>query len=306
MSTYLRKCIDIAPTAVISPELNPPNDFRKLVTQPWWRALRETTSFARIWAPWPELQRKAVDAPGGPSLAALDAQVETALADGLQIVMLPYRYPGWANGTEGIAFGSPADSALQPQDRVTQFAQYLDWIEGRRPTRPGYKTSDYRMPTDGFGPSSPWGRFVAFLWERYADRIAAFEVVNEPNGQLWPQRSTVVTDDLAVRWGTAGTVLLTAPAVAQMMATVDALARRHPNPPLLLGPSCSDSLTIAPRTTTITHKNPYASSDDPFAEALLAALEFEPDERWVWSYHNYSDIERNYQHVVYLRRVLTE
>ena len=46
------------------------------------------------------------------------------------------------------------------------------------------------MPPDGFGPDSKWCAFVTWLWNRYADRLAAFEVVNEPNGQLWPQRST--------------------------------------------------------------------------------------------------------------------
>src|SRR6478735_106481 len=245
MSTYLRKCIDIAPTAITNPFSNPPNDFRKLVDQPWWGALRATTSFARLWADWPSLQPTAGSPPGGVSLAALDAQVEAAAANGLQLILLPYRYPKWANGTDGLVFGSAVDTEFFPQDRVTSLTAYLDWIAGRRTTRPGYKTYEYRLPPDGFGPGSQWAGFVEFLWNRYADRLAAFEVVNEPNGQLWPQRSTVVTDDLTVRWGTEGSVLLTAPAVAQMMATVDALARRHPNPPLLLAPSCSDSITVA-------------------------------------------------------------
>ena len=61
------------------------------------------------------------------------------------------------------------------------------------------------MPIDGFGPDSAWGEFVAWLWERYADRLTAFEVVNEPNLQIWPQRSPVETDVLADKWGTAGT-----------------------------------------------------------------------------------------------------
>src|SRR5690349_20060859 len=107
MSTYLRKCIDISPTAVVSPEFDPPNDFRKLVGQPWWHKLRETTSFARVWASWLELQRNA-GAIGGPSLAALDAQVETALADGLRLIMVPWRYPSWVNGTAGMVLGSAA------------------------------------------------------------------------------------------------------------------------------------------------------------------------------------------------------
>ena len=34
MSSYLRKCIDIAPTPISSPDINPPNDYAKLVLAP--------------------------------------------------------------------------------------------------------------------------------------------------------------------------------------------------------------------------------------------------------------------------------
>ena len=94
-----------------------------------------------------------------------------------------------------------------------------------------------------------------------------------------------------------------------MMETVDALARSRPNPPILLAPSCSDSLTVAPRATTTNHTNRHTPSDDPFAESLLAALAargFDGGDRWIWSYHNYSDVERKLPHVVDLRRILAE
>src|SRR5690349_4617952 len=98
MSTYLRKCIDIAPTAVITPGPGVPNDYRNLRTTSWWPILRATTSHMRLWADWPSLQHGATAAPGehpldaGP-LAALDGQVEAAVADGLKLILLPYRYP---------------------------------------------------------------------------------------------------------------------------------------------------------------------------------------------------------------------
>ena len=44
MSTYLRKCIDIAPTAVVDPGPFVANDYRNLRQQSWWPALRATTS----------------------------------------------------------------------------------------------------------------------------------------------------------------------------------------------------------------------------------------------------------------------
>jgi hypothetical protein len=295
MSTYMRKCIDIAPTAVINPERNPANDYTKLVQQPWWPPLRATTTHARFWADWPSLQPVAGTPPNA---ALLDAQVDAALADGMKIIMVPYRYPMWTNGTEGIVVGSETDNSFFPWDRVVRLAQYMEWRAGLR-LRPGFKAFQYRMPLDGFGPDSQWGRYVAWLWDRYADRLEAFEVVNEPNGQLWPQRSQVETEDFDTRWSD-GAAIVTAPAVAEMMLTVDGLARDHAKPPLLLAPSCSDSLTVAPRTTTLTLD---------FAAALLDALEargFRADERWIWAYHNYVDVEQRRQQVVALRALLAE
>jgi hypothetical protein len=311
MSIYLRKCIDIAPTAVITPGPFVPNDYRNLRNASWWPALRATTSYIRLWADWPSLQPVAGLDPGTggnapASLAALDGQVDAAVADGLKLIMLPYRYPRWSNGTADIT-GTLADATFEPWDRHARYLQYVDYLEGRRPEQ-SWKNLQYRMPGDGFGPDSAWSGFVSWLWERYADRLAAFEVVNEPNLQIWPQRSPVQTEVLSERWGTAGTHLVITPAVAEMMVTVDALARRHPGP-VLLAPSTSDSdVATVPRSTTISHANPYATSADPFVESLLDHLDargFVPDDRWIWSFHNYADFERKQQHVVYLRRVLT-
>jgi len=311
MSTYLRKCLDIAPTAVITPGPNVPNDYRNLRLQPWWPALRATTSHLRLIADWPSLQHSA-GPPGSapadlPCLDALDKQLEAAHADGMEIILFPYRYPRWANGTLGIPDG-PSNWNFEPWDRHARYQQYVDFLAGRRPQQT-WKAWEYRMPLDGFGPDSAWGRYVAWLWERYADRLTAFEVVNEPNLQVWPQRSPVDTDDLAAKWGTEGTHLVITPAVAEMMTTVDALAKTHPGP-LLLAPSCSDSdIDDIPRSTTISHSNEHADSADPFAESLLSHLEqrgFKADDRWIWAFHNYADIERDQHHIAHLRRLLIE
>jgi hypothetical protein len=312
MSTYLRKCIDIAPTAVVTPGPFVANDYLNLRRQPWWPGLRATTSWLRLWADWPTVQRVAGQPPGygeggAASLGALDAQIDAAHADGMQIILMPYRYPRWANGTEHVASGVP-DWEFFPWDRHARLAQYKEFRAGTRPQQT-WKAFEYRLPPEGHGPGTLWAAYVEWLWDRYADRIAAFEVVNEPNGQLWPQRSPVDTDDFDARWGTEGTTLVSAPAVAEMMITVDAIARRHPGGPLLLAPSTSDSdINTVLRYTTISHANEYAPFFDPFVESLLAALGqrgFVADDRWVWSFHNYSDVERKQHHAAYLRKVLT-
>jgi hypothetical protein len=93
-----------------------------------------------------------------------------------------------------------------------------------------------------------------------------------------------------------------------MMTTVDAIARAHGDGPLLLAPSTSDTLQqTVPRVTTISHRTEYTDATDTFVEALLPELArrgFSADDRWLWAYHNYTDVERDFRHVVYLRRIL--
>jgi hypothetical protein len=147
---------------------------------------------------------------------------------------MPYRYPRWANGAS-----SPRHD----------------------------KAPEYRLPDAGFEPGTPWAAFVDALWARYAGRMAYFEVVNEPNLQLWPQPGI-------------------AEHVAGMMLTVDAAAHRHDLAATCLAPSHSDAESERPWMIT---------EQAPFADALLAALDrrgFEGGNHWVWSFHNYNDIER--------------
>jgi hypothetical protein len=308
MSTYLRKCIDIAPTAIITPERDPANDYLKLRVQPWWAALRASTSWLRLLADWPTLQPVGGQPPSGPSLDALDAHVAAANADGMNIILMPYRYPRWANETEHISpEGGAEDDLFFPWDRVTTLTSYQNWRAGTG-NKPIYKNHRYRIPPEGHGPGSQWARFAEFLWERYGDRIAGFEVVNEPNFQLWPQRSEVETEIFAERWGTTGTDSLAAATTAEMIMTVDSIARRYPDGPLLLAPSTSDTLqNTMLRYATVSHTNRHVAFFDPFVEALLSALDargFVAGDRWIWSFHNYTDSERKFKFATDLRTLL--
>src|SRR5688500_1249845 len=118
MSSYLRKCIDIAPTAVVTPGPFVANDYRNLRRHTWWTALRETTRWLRLWADWPSGQLVAAHPPvdvekAAESLSALDAQIDAAHADGMQIILMPYRYPKWSNETEGRVYGNPEDDLFE-------------------------------------------------------------------------------------------------------------------------------------------------------------------------------------------------
>ena len=146
---------------------------------------------------------------------------------------MPYRYPVWVNHTRRHFHG---------------------------------KSPEWRLPDEGHGPYSAWAGFVAALWERYAGRMACFEVVNEPNLQLWPQprrgRPRGLDDRDRRRGGPR----------ARPAATC-------------LAPSISDAESDRPCMIT---------ERAPFVYALLDALDrrgFAGGDHWVWSFHNYNDAE---------------
>ncbi len=238
LAATMGRGIDLTPQGIRQP--GSPQDYTVLHAQPWAAPLIARTTHLRIWVEWPLLQPEAGFAlddpanPGFPHLEAIDAQLDAAIADGLQVILVPYRYPRWVNHTTRSGGGA-----------------HLSW---------------FHLPGDGHGPYSPWARFVEALWERYAGRMACFEVVNEPNLQLWPQAGV-------------------AERVAWMIATVDAVARRYDTAAMCLAPSISDAESDRPWRIT---------ERAPFVDALLPALErrgFAGGDHWVWSFHNYNDCE---------------
>ncbi|HYI17933.1 MAG TPA: hypothetical protein VD836_04455, partial [Solirubrobacteraceae bacterium] len=233
----LARGFDLRPAGVRWP--GAPEDYRVLREQPWAAPLIARSSLIRFWADWPVLQPTPVPLedpanPGLANLAALDGQIDAARADGLDVIVMPYRYPLWVTGATAWRWG------------VAQ---------------------QYQLPDSGHGPYSPWAVFVDALWRRYAGRMTHFEVVNEPNLQLMPQR------DMPER-------------VAVMITTADAIARRHGLAATCLAPSCSDadSLRMPPRMTR----------QPEFADRLLRALDaggFAGGDHWIWSFHNYNESE---------------
>jgi hypothetical protein len=205
------------------------------------------TPWIRMWADWPSLQpdgRLTPDDarnPGCFRLRALDEQIALARARGLKVLLMPYRFPLWANGTEPLA----ARGAVTPRHRALQ----------------------YRLPDDPYGPQSHWARFFAFLYARYHGAVEAFEIVNEPNLQLWPQRGIERH-------------------IAQLFKTAQEISARFGHSAMLLGPSISDA--DAPSGPLHTH---FAD----FVPALLdafAEVGYAPHARQAWSHHNYTDVEK--------------
>ena len=219
------------------------------------------TPWVRLWADWPQLQpepgREPHEGSGAPVLAALDRQVDAARGDGRKVMLTAWRFARWANGTDGLS--EAEDERFELVDRIPAGGD-----TARR------KELTYRLPED-LSPDGAWGRFIDFLIGRYAGRIDALELFNEPNLQMWPQQD-------------AGGALTIDAATATMMQTGVAVSARHRGAPLLVAPATGDP----------EENSRMRTGYDVFTRALLDRLAergFAPGPRFAWSHHNYTDVE---------------
>jgi hypothetical protein len=208
------------------------------------------------------------------------------------VLLLAHRFPLWANGLAdlgGERRNTDAEVAFAVPDRMSARGWQRYLAAGRDPRRvnPSRRALELRVPPEGVGPGSAWCTFLDFLYARYhrggavpGRRVHGFELVNEPNFQLWPQRAPSPTEDPF-----APGELVVHRAVADMMASARVVAERHGHTTLVLAPSTADS-EQGGRTVT------------QFAE-LTAALLAELDARGhralpteAWAHHNYVDVER--------------
>jgi hypothetical protein len=262
------RCVTLGAAGVISPGST--QDYS--ACRPF--VLDSGTRWVRMWADWPSLQPEASVAPqfgrGAWRLRSLDRQIARAGADGVRVILTSYRFPGWANGTAGLI--PPVDAVYELHDRVPAF---------------GYtgapKPLGFRLPPD-LGPGSAWGRWIEFLIARYRGRIAALELINEPNSQVWPLEDPSPTADPYDQ----GPIAIHR-AVAQMFATASGIAASYDPAPLLMGPATSDGAG----------DSRLAIGYDTFTGLLLDELDrigFVAGPRFAWSQHNYTDVEESLEH----------
>ena len=241
----LRKLLDIGPGGVIAP--GSAQDLRAAGNAGYFTDTG--TRWIRMWADWPSLQPSADHAPDDPlnpsahKLRALDEQIALANRLGIRVLLMPYRFPRWANGSE--------DGARGPR--------------GQAP--------EYRLPAGAYGHDGAWAAFFTFLHDRYhagresGPRVEGFELVNEPNLQLWPQPGVPRE-------------------VAQLLKTAQGISARRAHSTMLYAPSISDD--DAPSSERHTRW-------DEFVPALLGELEaigYLPHSGQAWSHHNYTDVEK--------------
>ena len=240
--------------------------------------------WVRIWVRWDKAQlfppsrlpisqlaSPANDLPGCGSgcgyryVQAIDAQISAARAAGLNVILINWHFPRWSNGTEG----KPADWARADRGSASTPVANL-------------KAMEYGIPIGQLGRNGYYGRWLDWLVGRYAGygRNLALEIMNEPNHQLWPQQAPSGTSDPFAQ----GTVTIGA-RVAEMLDTARAVAAARGNPILMVGPGMSDRYGADSRLMT------------NFQTAAPDVLSRLPSSGWadnfVWSHHNYSDVERN-------------
>src|SRR3954454_22240843 len=286
-----RKLIDIGPGGVIYP--GSPQDYRAYSNRTYFADTQ--TGWIRMWADWPSLQPSQayrVDdaaSPGYAQLQALDAQIGQACTDGLRVLLLPYRHPTWANGTSQLVPDSDAEIAFEPADRMSSAAWEKYVANGRDPavSNPSRRALEYGVPAEGYPLDGSWSRFFEFLYRRYhwgqrasGRWVHGFELVNEPNLQLWPQRAPSTTGD---------PFALSAPAiggtVAGLMKTCQSVSARFGHTTRLYAPSSSDSDLGSRMVTT------YSELTANLLESF-AASGYLPHSQQAWSLHNYGDVEQ--------------
>jgi Cellulase (glycosyl hydrolase family 5) len=241
--------------------------------------------WVRIWIRWDKAQplppaRVSLSALGEPAndlsecgtgcgfryIQSIDAQIEKARAAGLRVILATWQFPRWANGTEGV----PDDWAREDRGWARTPVSHL-------------KAMEYRIPVGQLGPDGHYGRWIDWLVRRYSEhgQDLVLELMNEPNHQLWPQQGPSTTGD---PYGPGPRVIDSY--VAEMMNTARAVSEAHGHPVRMAGPALSDrdgsDNRLMTRFTTLT----------PEILSRLESLRFTSTPSFVWTHHNYTDVER--------------
>jgi hypothetical protein len=238
-----------------------------------WIRWDKAQPFPPVFVPTTDLDGPLNDLPEcGPGcgfryIQAIDEQIALARAAGLSVILTTWFFPRWANGTAD----KPADWAREDRGSAT------DPVERLKPL-------EWRIPTGQLGETGHYGRWLGWLIDRYRayGRNLVLEVVNEPNGQLWPQQAPSPTGDPYA----PGDVTVGAH-VAEMIATARAVSADRGDPIGLAGPALSDRARPNDRLFTT------LETAVPQTLAALDELGFGTAPGFVWSHHNYFDIERN-------------
>jgi hypothetical protein len=244
------------------------------------------TRWVRIWMRWDKAQlyppaflpMTELDGPlndaiicgsgcGFRYIQTIDEQIALARAVGLNVILTTWFFPRWANDTAD----KPPDWAREDRGSATDPLDRL-------------KPLEWRIPIGQLGTTGHYGRWLGWLMDRYGSygRNLVLEIVNEPNGQQWPQQGpSGSADPFEPGEPTVGSQ------VAEMIATARALSAERGHPIGIAAPALSDRARPGDRLFT-----PLETAV-PETLAALDELGFPPTAGFVWSHHNYFDIEHD-------------
>jgi hypothetical protein len=264
----LRKMVVLGPAGTLYPGST--QDYRFYNNRQW--TLQTGTRWIRLWADWPTLMpaRGQFDAA---RLAALDAQIVQAKADGLKVMLTLFRFPTWANGVDAMS--------------ATQLAATMPDRRKASQTDDKAKTTLMRYPAS-VSASSDWGQFFRFLAGRYSVNnpsrpipgatVDMLEIANEPNLTWWPQQAPSTTTDPYAQGG-----IVIHKVVARMLQTAGLIVANYGNRPLVAGPGTHDG-DVVDRLQT--H---YGSFMNRVLDELTA-IGFKGGPIFAWTHHNYTDV----------------
>src|SRR5215210_1582554 len=298
MSSALRRCLVLDPNGTIYPGSD--GDYRAFQNE----ALTLDMGFpwVKFWAVWPVIQplppsqvsydRLGTSSnPGLGHLQALDAQVARARASSRprNVIICAWQFPTWANATAHLRWNTVQEVEFYPQDRMTK-TEWSKWLaSGKTDFSVKRKELIYRAPDD-VSIGSAYGQWIKFLINRYKGYgpSVAVEIMNEPSLQMWPQQGPSTTTD---PFG-AGPVTVGAK-VAKMMQTAQSASATYAHPLPVMGPAGDDGpRENNPVPGSTRQRTMYATAVRSTLDGL-DALGFRAHGRYVWSHHNYTDVEQD-------------
>jgi hypothetical protein len=296
VSRRLRRCLVLDPNGVIYPGSD--GDYRYFGNEAMTRDMG--FPWVKFWAVWTAIQPLSPSQvpfsqlgtsanPGFRNLQALDAQVSRAVGSGRKVIVCAWQFPRWANGTAHLTQNTVQEVEFAPQDRMTR-GEWDKWVaSGRSDYTVKRKELIYRVPDD-VGPTSAYGQWIRFLYERYMGygSNVVLEIMNEPSLQMWPQMGPSTTSDqFAAGPITIGTK------VAAMMQTAQSISAANGHRLHLMGPAGDDGPRgNNPVPGSTRQRTMYATAVRSTLDGL-DAIGFRAHSRFMWSHHNYTDVEQD-------------
>jgi hypothetical protein len=256
MATYLRKTIAMGPANFLYPGSS--QDPRYFSNTSEIQATRSHQ--VKLWVDWSQLEPVQGQL-NSYLIGQLDQQI-TALrnAGNLGVILtVHHAYPRWANGTTSAQL-----AAMSQADR--------NQLEADRQGKP----YEARIPSD-CSVTGPWATFISFIANRYNKlnpnrpgpncHIDFLEVVNEPNGALWPQSNIHCV-------------------VGQMFQTAQTITDYTGGEPGLMGPATWDGNFGDTQQYTS-----YPTFQYNLISLLISAQGWTPRSNFCWTIHQYGDVE---------------